>query len=275
MPELPEVETICRGLRPALEGKRLIRVQIRRPDLRIPFPPHFAERLQGRVVVAVERRAKYILGHLDNETILLAHLGMAGRITVEACPGRALEAHDHVAIETDGGQRIVLRDHRRFGLMTLLAKKDIATHPLLARLGMEPLSSGLTAANLRKQFHGRRAPLKAALLDQRIVAGLGNIYVCEALFHARLSPQRKAGEISLKEAERLSAAIRDVLQAAIEAGGSSLRDYVHADGALGYFQTRFSVYDREGVACARGCGKNIRRIVQSGRSTFYCPSCQR
>lgn len=274
MPELPEVETVRLGLVPVLEGRRFVKVTARRPDLRVPLPQGFAKRLTGRRVEKLARRAKYILAHLDGGEILLMHLGMSGRFTVGARGG--LGPHDHIVFETDGGARIVFTDHRRFGLMTLLGEDEQAKHKLLAGLGPEPLSDGFSPAYLTGALKGKRTPLKAALLDQRVVAGLGNIYVCEALFRAGVSPKRIAATLSREGAKKLVAASKAVLRDAIKAGGSSLRDYKRTNGELGYFQHNFSVYDREGQACARkACAGVVKRIVQAGRSTFYCAKCQR
>ncbi len=280
MPELPEVETVCRGLAPHLEGRTLVRVLQRRPDLRLPFPPRFAERLTGRRVLSVGRRAKYILMRFDDGTVLIAHLGMSGRMTVSAGHPAAYGAHDHVVLETDAGMVVTFNDARRFGLMDLTAAEALADHPLLRALGPEPLGNGFSGPVLAERLAGRMTSIKAALLDQSVVAGLGNIYVSEALFLARLSPRRLAGTVAGARAERLAAAIRQVLDRAIEAGGSSLRDHRQASGELGYFQHQFAVYDREGQPCP-GCRCDaartggIRRIVQAGRSTFYCPQRQR
>jgi formamidopyrimidine-DNA glycosylase len=291
MPELPEVETVRRGLAPALEHHRFTKVVARRGDLRVPFPERFAERLTGSYVQRLRRRAKYLLADLEGGETLVIHLGMSGRLSVHArgggrCDGNHVRAvletgagrgrHDHVIMETDAPAQIVFTDHRRFGLMLLIETATLASHPLFERLGVEPLSGEFTAAYLSAVLKDRRTPIKAALLDQRTVAGLGNIYVCEALFHARISPKRPAAKINGPRAERLVRAIRQVLNAAIKAGGSSLRDYTKTDGALGEFQHSFSVYDREGEPCpGKDCKGTIRRIVQSGRSTFYCGSCQR
>lgn len=285
MPELPEVETVRLGLAPVLEGHRLARVAVNRPDLRIPFPAGFADRLAGRRVARLERRAKYILVHFDDGgDVLLIHLGMSGRMVVGG-PGqgnapRAASPHDHVVFETDAEHQIVFNDARRFGLMTLIAPDDLATHKLLAALGPEPLAPDFTAEVLARGLHGKATPIKSALLDQRVVAGLGNIYVCEALFRARLSPKRQASTLSDRKgspnprAVTLVEAIKTVLNDAIKAGGSSLRDHRRADGSLGDFQHHFLVYDREGQPCP-DCKGTIKRIVQTGRSTFYCPRCQR
>jgi formamidopyrimidine-DNA glycosylase len=296
MPELPEVETVRRGLQPVMEGATIETVEQRRPDLRFPFPDGFAEALRGRRVVSVGRRAKYLLFHFDADPVLIAHLGMSGSFRIEqdhdaALPGRfhharsKAAAHDHVVFHLAGPAgpaRIIFNDPRRFGFMLFGQSSCLETHPMLAGLGVEPTGNALDGALLNRLLAGRRAPLKAALLDQRLIAGLGNIYVCEALWQAGLSPRREAGSIasarkpSTARTERLAEAIRATIADAIAAGGSSLRDYVHVDGSLGYFQHSFRVYDREGEPCAKpGCGGTVTRIVQSGRSTFYCPACQR
>ncbi|WP_431859815.1 bifunctional DNA-formamidopyrimidine glycosylase/DNA-(apurinic or apyrimidinic site) lyase [Azospirillum sp.] len=280
MPELPEVETVCRGLAPHLEGRVLTRVVQRRPDLRFPFPPKFCERLTGRRVSAVRRRAKYILMHLDDGTVLLAHLGMSGRMVISPAPAPEPATHDHVIFETDEGTVVTFNDARRFGMMDLTEEGALAEHPMLRSLGPEPLGNDFSGPVLAERLAGRMSPIKAALLDQTVVAGLGNIYVAEALFHAGLSPTRMAATVTGAKAERLARCIRDVLARAIEAGGSTLRDHRQASGELGYFQHQFSVYDREGEPCP-GCTCNlaktggIQRIVQSGRSTFYCSHRQR
>lgn len=290
MPELPEVETVRQGLAPVLEYRRITRAETRRGDLRVPFPSHFVERLNGRRVNRLARRAKYILADLDSGETLVMHLGMSGRFSVHAKgdelrlgstvyePARdgRRAAHDHVIIETDAPAEIVFNDHRRFGLMLLVDTASLGTHPLFDGLGPEPLSRGFNAKLLESALRDRRTPIKSALLDQRTVAGLGNIYVCEALFHAGISPRRMATSVRGERTKALVVAIRSVLRAAIKAGGSSLRDYARTDGALGEFQHRFAVYDREGKPCVRhGCRGKVRRIVQSGRSTFFCPGCQR
>ncbi len=280
MPELPEVETIVRGLRPHLEGRRLVRVVQRRPDLRFPFPENFAARLTGRRVTGLSRRAKYMLIGLDGGEVLLCHLGMSGRMVLDRTEGAPLDPHDHVVFETDAGGRIRFNDVRGFGIMDLVAEQDLQAHKLLRNLGPEPLGNAFNGAALGAALKGRRTPIKAALLDQRVVAGLGNIYACEALFHAGLSPRRQAYTVQGGRAQRLAWAVRDVLQRAIEAGGSSLRDYVQVDGELGYFQHHWAVYGREaepcpGCTCERARTGGIRRIAQAGRSTFYCPTRQR
>ncbi len=278
MPELPEVETVRLGLVPILEGRRLVHVEARRPDLRIAFPPQFAERLIGRRIEKLRRRAKYLLAYLDRDEILLIHLGMSGRFFVDLkrANSTGMGTHDHVMFETDRGARVVYSDHRRFGLMTLLSTDELQSHKLLKGLGPEPLTADFSAAHLTKTLRGKKTPIKSALLDQRVVAGLGNIYVCEALFRARVSPKRLAARVDGDQVKRLVLSIRTVLGDAIAAGGSTLRDYRQADGELGYFQHQFRVYGRESERCTkRGCRGRIKRIVQSGRSTFFCPVCQR
>ncbi|MFN4088754.1 MAG: bifunctional DNA-formamidopyrimidine glycosylase/DNA-(apurinic or apyrimidinic site) lyase [Alphaproteobacteria bacterium] len=283
MPELPEVETVCRGLRTALVGRRLVRITVRRPDLRFPFPVRFGARLQGRGVVAIRRRAKYILADLDDGTVWLTHLGMSGRMVLGPGPVNDVGLHEHVTVETDDGGVVRYIDARRFGFMDLFPLATAAAHPRLAGLGLEPVGDGvppLTGPVLTALFAGRAATLKATLLDQRLIAGLGNIYVCEALYRARLSPFRPAGTVTEAGARRLAAAIRSVLDDAIAAGGSSLRDYVQASGELGYFQHSWAVYGREGEPCPAcdcdlGRTGGINRAVQSGRSTFFCVKRQR
>ncbi len=298
MPELPEVETVRRGLAPAMEGRRIAAVRLKRGDLRWPFPPRFRDRLEGRRIEALSRRAKYLLADLDSGETLVMHLGMSGRFSVfpaagparnlgefyfEAGAGEEAEgAHDHVTFTMDDGCRIVFTDPRRFGMMDLAAAGSRDAHPLLKDLGPEPLGNAFDADHLAAMFRGRRAPLKAALLDQKAAAGLGNIYVCEALHRAGLSPRRLAGTTARRDGapgpalERLAAAVREVLSEALAAGGSTLRDHQATDGSAGAFQQRFRVYDREGEPCRTpGCTGVIRRIVQSGRSTFHCPRCQR
>ena len=287
MPELPEVETVRRGLQPAMEGARILRADIRREGLRWPFPPRLAERLAGARVDRLRRRSKYILGDLDTGETLLLHLGMSGRVIISGNgAGQSLGVfhhdlpaparHDHVILDLDTGARVTLNDARRFGALDLMPTATAEAHPLLASLGPEPLGNQFHADYLAARFQGRSAPVKALLMDQRIVAGLGNIYVCEALFRAGIHPARAAGRIGPARLERLAQAVRDVLIEAIEAGGSSLRDYRQADGELGYFQHAFRVYDRAGQPCVTpGCPGLVRRIVQSGRSSHYCPRCQR
>lgn len=287
MPELPEVETVRRGLAPVLEGRRLARVEARRPDLRFPLPENFVQALTGATVERLDRRAKYLLARLDRGDTLVMHLGMSGRFEIgqtegSSRPGQFHRAptpdpkHAHVVFETDHGAKVTYFDPRRFGYMSLVETATLTDHPWFAGLGPEPLSDDFDAKLLKAAFAGRRQGSKTLLLDQRIVAGLGNIYVCEALNRARISPFRPAGRIALARLEQLVAIVRDVLTEAIAAGGSTLRDFAQTDGALGYFQHRFRVYDREGHACLNsGCGGVIAREVQSGRSTFYCGKCQR
>jgi formamidopyrimidine-DNA glycosylase len=289
MPELPEVETVRRGLEPAMTGHVIVRADVRRPDLRWPFPPRMAVRLTGQRVERLRRRSKYILADLSGGETLLIHLGMSGRMTVSSVPQArgdmlgdfhrshpAPEKHDHVVLDMDNGARITFNDARRFGAMDLAPTVTVEAHRFLAGLGPEPLGNSFDEAYLAARFKGRNTPVKAALLDQRIVAGLGNIYVCEALWRTGISPLRKAGSLSRARAASLVPAIRAVLTDAIEAGGSSLRDYRQADGELGYFQHSFAAYGREGEPCRTpGCGGIIARAVQSGRSSFYCPTCQK
>jgi formamidopyrimidine-DNA glycosylase len=280
MPELPEVETVARGLRATLEGHSIVKVQQNRDDLRIPFPTDLPRRLEGRRVVHIGRRAKYLLLTLDDGQILIVHLGMSGRFIIRHDPSLPLLAHDHLVLTADDETVYVLNDPRRFGLVALVAADRLDEHRLFAGLGPEPLGNAFNGKSLAKAFTGKKTPVKAALLDQRVVAGLGNIYVCEALFRSGISPLRLAGTIRGAQTELLVRSIRQVLELAIAAGGSSLRDFVHHDGELGYFQHSFTVYDREGKACP-GCSCDtaktggIARIVQSGRSTFYCPRKQR
>jgi formamidopyrimidine-DNA glycosylase len=276
MPELPEVETVRRGLIPVLEGRVLEKVEQRRPDLRWPIPRGFVKRLTGRRVERLERRAKYLLWHLDDGTVMLLHLGMSGRVQISESRPDSLDKHDHLVFTTDAGTVIRFNDARRFGMVDLAAAAGLDGHKLLAGLGPEPLGNAFNGPMLASAFEGRRSPVKAALLDQRVVCGLGNIYVCEALHMSGISPLRLAANVKGRRTERLAAAIREVLGEAIAAGGSSLRDHQQVTGELGYFQHRFKVYDREDAPCPRdGCVGTVRRIVQSGRSTFYCASCQR
>ncbi|MDP4032541.1 MAG: bifunctional DNA-formamidopyrimidine glycosylase/DNA-(apurinic or apyrimidinic site) lyase [Pseudorhodobacter sp.] len=283
MPELPEVETVRRGLEPVMTGQVIETVQVNRPDLRWPFPPRMAERLTGARVVALRRRSKYILVDLDSGETLLIHLGMSGRLLISgATPGAFHHAvastarHDHVVLDMAGGARITFNDARRFGAMDLMVTAQAEAHPLLAALGPEPLGNVFSEAYLLARLEGRNMPIKSALLDQHVVAGLGNIYVCETLFRARLNPALKVREIAAPRLASLVPIIRQVLAEAIEAGGSSLRDYRQADGELGYFQHSFRVYGRAGQPCVTpGCSGTVARLVQAGRSSFYCPQCQR
>lgn len=283
MPELPEVETVRAGLAPVMERQTIANAQVNRPDLRWPLPENMAERLTGREVLRLSRRSKYILADLSGGETLLVHLGMSGRMVVSGdVLGRfahqhpAPEKHDHIVLDMSNGARITFNDPRRFGMMDLLPTDGAETHKLLASLGPEPLGNGFDEPYLIGALRARNTPVKSALLDQKIVAGLGNIYVCEALFRASVSPRRKSGRISEPRIAALVPAIRQVLTDAIAAGGSSLRDFRQADGELGYFQHQFDVYGREGAPCKRsGCGGTVIRITQSGRSTFMCPHCQR
>ncbi len=283
VPELPEVETVRRGMVPVLAGHVIEKAEVRRPDLRWPLPERMAERLTGQMVTALRRRSKYILADLASGETLIIHLGMSGRILISSAqvgqfhhPHPAPEKHDHVVLDIEGGARITFNDARRFGAMDLTPTGRIKDHWLIASLGPEPLGNAFHEEYLIDRLAGRRTPIKSALLDQRVVSGLGNIYVCEALFRAGISPKRHAGQISKARIRTLVPIIRNVLNEAIEAGGSSLRDYRQADGELGYFQHTFRVYDREGGPCTTpGCTGIITRIVQSGRSSFYCPQCQR
>jgi formamidopyrimidine-DNA glycosylase len=301
MPELPEVETVRRGLQPVMEGARIVKAEVRRADLRFPFQKDFAARLQGQTVTGLGRRAKYLLADLGSGDVLLMHLGMSGSFRIrkageEQAPGRFHhardkdEAHDHVVFHMSSGAEVVFNDPRRFGYMKIVARSAMDEEPLLQGLGPEPLGNEFDAAMLAQACANKKTSLKAALLDQRVVAGLGNIYVCEALHRAHLSPRRLAATLATKAGQRkgvaggeptahakhLVEAIHAVLNAAIKAGGSSLRDHRQANGELGYFQHSFQVYDREGETCrTRGCGGIVRRFTQNGRSTFWCPKCQK
>jgi|SRR5271166_729769 len=289
MPELPEVETVRRGLEPAMLGARIDKVEARRADIRFPFPPRFKERLAGRRIVELGRRGKHLLFRLDSDETLIAHLGMSGSFRIEEAfvgdfhhPRSKDPKHDHVVILLDNGKTIIFNDPRRFGFMDLAGIDGLDGHPRLKGLGDEPLSREFDAARLAKLFAGSRAPLKSALLDQRRIAGLGNIYACEALFRAGLAPSRPAGDLAdarggpTAKAKALAKAIHAVLEEAIDAGGSTLRDHRQADGELGYFQHAFAVYDREGLPCLRPrCRGAIIRSRHAGRSTFYCSLCQK
>ena len=292
MPELPEVETVCRGLARVMEGRRLVRVEARRPDLRFPLPEDFAARVQGRRVERIRRRAKYMLLHLDDGQVLIGHLGMSGRMRVLDAADAAVppETHDHVAFVTDDGTTVWFNDARRFGYFDIAPGDGLESHRFFSRLGPEPLGNAFNGPVLAAALAGKKTPVKAALLDQRVVAGVGNIYACEALHRAGISPRRLARTVQGGRAEALANAVRAVLTDAIAAGGSSLRDYVQPDGELGYFQHAWRVYGREGEACGGSdaareraaelspgavCGAPVRRLVQSARSTFYCGRCQR
>ena len=292
MPELPEVETVSRGLAPVMEGAVIERLQLNRADLRFPFPENLPEQVAGKRIVSLGRRAKYLLIDLEDGTVLVSHLGMSGSFRIEdAVPGRFHherskdEKHDHVVfhlLTPEGRARVLYNDPRRFGFLDLIRPGERDRYAALRDLGPEPTGNSLDADYLAGRFAGKAQPLKSALLDQKVIAGLGNIYVCEALWRSHLSPERKAATLVTptgkpkKELLALTEAIRDVIAEAIAAGGSSLKDYVQADGSLGYFQHSFSVYDREGETCRTpGCGATVARIVQAGRSTFYCAACQR
>jgi len=293
MPELPEVETVRRGLAPVMEGARFVKVEANRPDLRRPFPKDFIKRLTGKTVTGLGRRAKYLLADLSSGDVLMMHLGMSGSFRV-AKDGRAktpgkfhhprseARAHDHVVFHMSSGAQVIFNDPRRFGLMLLVPRGELAEHPLMREVGPEPLGNAFDAAMLTHACAGKKTSLKAALSDQKVVAGLGNIYVCEALHRARLSPKRRASTLATRSgaptehAERLVEAIKAVLNDAIAAGGSSLRDHRRTDGELGEFQHNFRVYDREGQPCVTpGCPGKVKRIVQGARSTFFCPTCQK
>jgi len=276
MPELPEVETVMRGLQPHLEGRRITKAQLNRKDLRVPFPRGFAKKLEGVEVERLQRRAKYMLWYLSTGDAVIVHLGMSGKFTIyQKAETFEPAKHDHVVITTDKGTRLVYTDHRRFGLMTLVKQSGIDAHPYFLAMGPEPLGNEFSGPALSAALKGKKAPIKAALLDQRVVAGLGNIYVCEALWRARISPRRLAGSVAGARAERLVPVIKDILNEAIAAGGSTLRDFARTDGELGYFQHRFDVYDREGSTCNSCESGKIQRFVQAGRSTYFCPKCQR
>ena len=283
MPELPEVETVRQGLAPVMEGQVIARADVNRPDLRWPFPDHMAARLSGQKVERLRRRSKYILADLSSGETLLIHLGMSGRMLISGDPlgvfvheHPAPEKHDHVVFHMANGARITFNDPRRFGVMDLMETAMASKHKLLSVIGPEPLGNDFHEEHLIAAFSGRMTPVKSALLDQKVVAGLGNIYVCEALFRGGIHPRRKAGRVAKSRVASLVPIIREVLQDAIEAGGSSLRDFRQADGELGYFQHSFDVYGREGKPChTPECGGTVGRIVQSGRSSFFCPRCQR
>ncbi len=287
MPELPEVETVRRELEPVLVDRMIARADIRRPDLRFPFPDQMAGRLSGQTVLRLGRRSKYLLADLDGGETLIIHLGMSGRLLVQQGTAPVVagsfhhnfpmpEKHDHVALDLDDGTRVVFNDARRFGMMDLCATDAVASHRLLANLGPEPLGNTFSSGYLETALAGRKSSIKAALLDQRIVAGLGNIYVCEALFDAGIHPLQPAGRVPPAKIPRLVETIRTVLRVALKDGGSTLRDYRRIDGEIGGFQERFRVYGRAGQPCQTpGCANEISRIVQSGRSTFWCPSCQK
>lgn len=278
---MPEVETVRRGLTPAMQGQIIARLQVNRPDLRFPFPDRFIERVEGARITLMGRRAKFLVAELSTDDALIMHLGMSGRFTVDTEATADFHqkagpnpAHDHVIFHMSNGATVTYNDPRRFGFMELWPMDQLDRYPRIEHLGPEPLSNQFNAAYLGDALRGKSAPIKSALLDQAIVAGLGNIYVCEALFRSGISPRRKAQSVAGKRAERLAPAINEVIAEAIAAGGSSISDFASASGELGYFQKHFSVYDREGAPCD-ACGSEIKRIVQSGRSSFFCSACQR
>ncbi|MEQ8588048.1 MAG: bifunctional DNA-formamidopyrimidine glycosylase/DNA-(apurinic or apyrimidinic site) lyase [Thalassobaculaceae bacterium] len=276
MPELPEVETVMRGLATRLDGRSLAEVEARRRDLRWPLPERMAARLTGRRVIGLRRRAKYILVDLDDGTSWIIHLGMSGRMLISDGPKPELEAHDHVVFRTDDGTWVRFNDARRFGMMDLWPTAEVERHKLLKGIGPEPLGNAFSGPALESALAGKYTPIKAALLDQKVVAGVGNIYACEALHRSGISPRRLALNVWGGRAERLADAVKAVLTEAIAAGGSSLRDHRQVSGELGYFQHTFRVYDRAGETCPTpACTGTVKRLVQSGRSTFYCPRCQR
>ena len=289
MPELPEVETVRRGLAPAMINRQIVQVEVRRKDLRFPFPSNFTHSLTGREILALRRRAKYLLVDLDDQMILIMHLGMSGSFRIEEETlgnfihvRNRLFAHDHVTFHLSNGQRVIYNDPRRFGFMLLIPTVEIMTHGYFSHLGVEPLSNLLNAEFLARGFHHRKTSVKSLLLDQHLIAGIGNIYACEALHEAKISPLRQGRDLVTQQGrpsaalKRLPKTIKNVLEKAISAGGSSLRDHRQTDGAMGYFQHQFKVYGRENESCYTcGAKKNISRIVQSGRSTFYCPGCQK
>lgn len=273
MPELPEVETICCGLRPHLVGRKIVRAEHFRPDLRIPFPPAFSITLEEKTITTVTRRAKYLLMTLEDGTVLLVHLGMSGKMVLYPSARNQRQTHDHVLFRLDDGQEVVFNDPRRFGLMAFATTATLEGHPLLAHLGPEPLEDSFTGPLLHTLFKKRHSPVKIALMDATLVVGVGNIYACESLFRSGIAPDRKASSLSLQECTRLAGHIKTVLQEAIASGGSTLRDYVRSSGDTGYFQHHFAVYGREGEPCVT-CKNPIQRMKQSGRSTFFCDTCQ-
>lgn len=276
MPELPEVETVCRGISPSLEGRLIKNVLVRNRGLRQKIPTSFEKTVAGKRVIRVLRRAKYIIINLEENWSIIWHLGMSGRVTVTSKTKPVFEKHDHVIFEVEGPTWVVYNDTRRFGLMLLCKTDELESHKLMASIGPEPLSNDFNALVLENNLSGKKTSIKQALLDQRVVAGVGNIYACEALFMSKINPKQLAGEVPIKKLETLTVAIREVLLAAIEAGGSTLKDHAQVNGELGYFQHSFKTYGREGEKCvAKNCSGVIEKIVQSGRSTFYCPKCQK
>lgn len=278
MPELPEVETVRRGIAPVLEGAIFTKVVARRKNLRIPIPENFSSALTGKKVLSVGRRSKYILLYIEDGPVVILHLGMSGKVTLykhEKAGVPKLGKHDHLIFDTDSGMRMIYTDPRRFGLITFADPDTLEDHALLASMGPEPLSNSFHADYLRDKLANRKSPIKNVLLDQKVIAGLGNIYVCEALFRSHINPERHATSLSEKDIESLVPIINDIIREAIASGGSTLKDYAQVDGELGYFQHSFQAYGREGKPClSQGCSGTIERIAQSGRSTFYCKSCQ-
>lgn len=278
MPELPEVETVRRGISPVLEGVTLKDVIVRRPKLRIEIPKDFSRVLTNKVVEKVSRKSKYILLYVKDAPVVILHLGMSGKLLIHpgTKPHPVLEKHDHIIFDTERGDRLIFNDPRRFGLVTFANPEAVDSHPLLASMGPEPLANDFNADYLFKRLSSRKSAIKAALLDQKIIAGLGNIYVCEALFRSGIHPERQAGSLSIEQVNQLVPVIRDVIREAIEAGGSTLKDYAKVDGTLGYFQHQFQVYDRAGESCSiMGCSGVIGRITQQGRSSYFCNACQK
>lgn len=276
MPELPEVETVTRGLEGALLNDQFTSVTLRRKNLRFPFEEGFADKLTNKTITRLLRRAKYILMHFEDGTVMIGHLGMSGSFRIDAGPVEVPDKHDHVIFKTKGGKTIRYHDPRRFGFMILTTEEELPVHPQIAPIGPEPLGNEFNGPVLAERIKGKKGPIKTALLDQKVVAGVGNIYACEALHLSGISPERVAGTIKGERAESLSEAVKSVLTSAIRSGGSTLRNYSTTSGELGYFQHQFQVYDQEGAPCPRKtCEGTVKRIVQSGRSTFFCPSCQR
>lgn len=276
MPELPEVETVAKGLEQALIGDQFSRITLRRENLRFPFPENFAEQLCNKKITRIGRRAKYLLMTLDDGVVMIGHLGMSGSFRIEKQPVTEFDKHDHVIFETKNGIMVRYNDPRRFGFMLLTTEAEMDQHPQLASIGPEPLGNAFNGPALAERLKGRKSPIKTALLDQKVVAGVGNIYACEALHRSHISPQRQSATIKGVKADRLVTAVRDVLEEAIRSGGSTLRNYSTTSGELGYFQHNFKVYGKEGDNCpTQSCKGVIQRITQAGRSTFYCPHCQR
>jgi formamidopyrimidine-DNA glycosylase len=274
MPELPEVETVCRGLAKSILDKKIVNAENLRPNLRIPFPSNFSAHLKNKTIIGIKRRAKYILITLDDQSVIIAHLGMSGKMVVHDNFQNMRQLHDHAIFQFENGKEVVFNDPRRFGLITFSDTANLANHKLIVNLGVEPLEEGFNDAVLYELLHKKSTPVKLAIMDASLVVGVGNIYACEALFRSKISPLKKSSELTKAQCKALAQNIKDVLNEAIIAGGSTLRDYVQASGDSGYFQHKFKVYGREGEACIT-CKKEIKRIKQSGRSTFYCENCQK